>query len=65
MCTQIFGESEHAPYNVLVLQLLQETDFPDSRAGDAFILSLQTDLLERDDLVGGEVFGLVDHAVGT
>lgn len=47
-----------SPYDVRVLQLLQERDLPDSCRGNAFIFSFQSDLLQGDDLVRYPVFGL-------
>lgn len=50
--------------NVVILELLEETDLADSGGRDALVFSLEPDLLERNNLVGRHVPGLVDHAVG-
>jgi hypothetical protein len=50
--------------NVDVVHLLQKGDFADGGAGHAFVLGLETDLLEGDRLVVDEVRGAVDDAVG-
>ena len=50
--------------DVRVLQLAQQRDLPDRRAGNALVLCLETHFLERDDLAGAAVLGLVDDAVG-
>jgi hypothetical protein len=46
-----------------VVHLLEERDLADSGGGDALILLLETDLLERDRLVGDLVQRLVHHPV--
>lgn len=54
----------HIPDDVGVLQLTQHGDLSQRRAGDTVVLGLETDPLERHDLLGREVQRLVDHAVG-
>ena len=49
--------------DVAVLHLLEERDLADGGGGDALVLLLEADLLERDGLVGGPVPGLVHHPV--
>ena len=43
--------TEIAPHDVLVLELLEQTDFSNGSARDTFIFCFQSDLLEGDDLV--------------
>lgn len=45
---------DHLPqvHDVHVVQLLQDGDLADSRGGDALLLRLQPDLLEREYLAG-------------
>ena len=50
-----------APDDVVVLQLLQEGDLPDGCAGDALLLLLQSDLLQRDSLPAHPIPRLVHH----
>ena len=57
------GWQAHAPDDVLALELLEQADLADGRAGHALILSFQPDLLERDDLVGARVASLVHDTV--
>jgi hypothetical protein len=51
------------PDYVSVLHLLEEGDLADGGGGDALVLLLEADLLERDGLVGVAVLGLVHHPV--
>jgi hypothetical protein len=46
-----------------VLHLLEEGDLADGGGGDALVLLLEADLLERDRLVGVAVLALVHHPV--
>jgi len=46
-----------------VVHLLEEGDLADGGGGDALVLLLEADLLERDRLVGVEVLALVNHPV--
>jgi hypothetical protein len=55
----------HSLDNVVILaQLLEQTDLSDRRARHALVLRLETNLLERHDVPGGDVPRFVDHAVG-
>lgn len=51
--------------DIVIIQLLQETDLSNGRAGHALILCLETNLLQRDDLVVVDVASLVHHSVCT
>lgn len=53
------------PDDVLILELLEKTNLANGSAGDAFVFGLESNLLERNDLVCGDVPSLVDDAVGT
>src|SRR4051812_35999568 len=53
-------EGGGVPDDVLVLHLLEEGDLADSGGGDAIVLMLEADLLERDGLIGGPVPDLLD-----
>lgn len=46
-------------------ELAEEGDLAEGGGGDSFVLDLETDALEGDDLVGGLVPGLVDDAIGS
>ena len=60
------GDSrEHAPDHVVVLELLQQADLPDCRAGDAFVFGFETNLLEGDDFAVGDIPCFVDDTIGT
>lgn len=51
--------------NVVVFaQFLEERDLTDRRRGDAFVLGLETDLLERNKVARLEVHRLVDDTIG-
>ncbi len=39
------------PDNVVAVQLLEQTDFPDSGAGNALVFAFEADLLHRHDSV--------------
>lgn len=55
----------HSLDNVVVLaQLLEERDLADRRAGHALVLSLETDLLERDVCACPNVARLVHDTIG-
>ena len=56
---------KHVLYDVFVLEFLQEADFPNSGGGDAFILCLETDFLQCDNLVCGDITSFVYNTVGT
>jgi hypothetical protein len=51
------------PDDVGVLQLPKHRDLAQRRAGDAVVLGLEADALERHHLLGLEVQRLVHHAV--
>jgi hypothetical protein len=51
------------PDDVGVVHLLEEGDLADGGGGDALVLLLEADLLERDRLVGDPVQRLVHHPV--
>ena len=53
------------PDNVFVSKFLEKTDFPNRRAGDAFILCLETDFLQCDNLVCSDITSFVYNTVGT
>ncbi len=53
----------HAPYDVGVLQLLQEGNLADGSRRNALVLRLQPNLLERNHLARDAVLRLVHHAV--
>jgi len=57
------GVGCHAPDDIVILELLEERDLADGRARHALVLRLEPDLLERDDLVRGDVFRFVHDAV--
>lgn len=48
---------------MVVLELLEETNLPDSGAGYALVLGFESDFLEGDYLVGAGIPGLVYDAV--
>ena len=52
------------PDDVVVVHLLEERDLADGGGRDALVLLLESDLLERDRLVGDLVHRLVHHPVG-
>jgi len=43
--------TEIAPHDVIVLELLEQTDFSNGSARDTFVLCFQPNLLEGDDFV--------------
>lgn len=51
--------------NVVVLELLQQTDFPDCRTRHAFVFGFQSNLLEGDNPVRIDIPSLVDNAICT
>ena len=51
------------PDNVVVVQLLQQRDFPDSCAWDALVFLFESDLLEGNNLAVLAVSGLVNYAI--
>lgn len=52
--------------NVVILaEFLQDGDLADRRRGNTLVLSLKTDLLERDDRTVMDVTRLVDDTVGS
>lgn len=53
------------PDNIWVLELFEQGDFADGRAWHSFVLTLQTDALQRDDLIGLTVLGLVHDTIGS
>ena len=52
-----------APHDVWVLELLENADLPNRRAWDALVLSLQSNLLERNELPRHAVARLVHHTI--
>ncbi len=55
--------TDHLPDDILLLQLLQEGNFPDGCARDALLFLLQSDLLQRNGLPIDSVASLIDDAV--
>ena len=53
------------PDDVRVLELLEERNLTDGSGGDAFVLGLETDLLQSEKLSGTLILGLVDDTIGT
>lgn len=49
----------NAPNDVIILQLLEQTDLPDGRAWHTFVLSFEPNLLQGHNLAGVVVLGLV------
>lgn len=49
--------------NTIVIELLQQTNLANSRAGHTFVLCLQPDLLECYDLVARHIAGFVYNTV--
>ena len=54
----------HAPNDIVIFELLEQRYLADGGARYALVLRLQSDLLERDDLVRADVTRLVHDAVG-
>jgi hypothetical protein len=57
-------EGLYTPNDVVVLEFLQKTNFTDGGAGDAFVLRLEPDLLERNKLTRLRVTSFVHDAIG-
>ena len=55
-------KASNARNNLLILQLFQQADFPDSRTRNALIFSLQSDLLQCNDVICLRIPRLVDNA---
>ena len=51
------------PDDVAMLQLFQQSNFTDGSAGNAFVLLLQSNFFERNNLPGSPVLGLVYDTV--
>ena len=43
--------TEIAPHDVIILELLEQTDFSNGSARNTFVLCFQSNLLEGDDFV--------------
>lgn len=54
----------HVPHDVVVIQLLKETDFTDCSAWNALVFCLEPYLLKSYDSVVTGIPGLVYNAVG-
>lgn len=54
---------EYARNDVVVFELLEQTDLPDGRAGHSLVLGFESDLLEGNDPVRLDLLGLVDDSV--
>lgn len=52
------------PDHILLVELLEQADLTNGCAWHALLLLLQPNLLQRIDLAGIPVTGLVDHAIG-
>ena len=51
--------------HVLVLQVLQETDFPDCGRWDTVILLFESDLFDGNEFSSLQVLGLVDNTISS
>lgn len=55
----------YVPNDVVVIELLQETDFSNSSTGYTFIFSFQPDLLKCHQFSSLDLASLVDYTVCT
>lgn len=58
-------ELRNRPDDMIILELLEETDFPDSCTWNTFVFRFQSNFLECHYPVRVDVSGLVNHAIGT
>lgn len=57
------GSGRNVPHDVVVLEFLEETDLSDGGARNAFVFSLETNLLHRYNLFRVHISSLVDDTV--